>query len=446
MLVPGLNSPCGLGRNSLASSIGHRSRGSLHSPRLSVGGPVGQAVLTDSANATQRFPMQQRPRSVTLLGGSSPSASPVPTLTLPTTGTRPWEPADDEIDKENANARMIQFAPRSPFKMHDFAMNTKVSAVLGSIDNTQLYRNTPGLSTLKSDLMSGPMPTAWAWEQKWAWSSDLEEDEMHSQLWQRYPDAAHRFKQLAAGKYIFDGRKVELKILYGQLYVTTVDDGQVAACQDFLRAHPTLTSTVPCAGSEKRPKDSLVASTADSASSTHLGGVSTAASGSASVTTSAGCSMEVAPARRGLASMGCSIEVPPARRGVASAGCRMELAPGGQSVNGDNMEIFPQGSGRSMELLRQSPIGRSMELPPAGAGRISGKARYEGSSLAPPQTLTSAGSLASQARCLGVQQTRGRSTPNSTAWRAPSPRSRGGSSRMAERRPFSARGNAVTSW
>merc|ERR1740117_1968096 len=33
---------------------------------------------------------------------------------------------------------MIQFASRSPFKMHDFTVNT-VSTVLGSIDNTSLF-------------------------------------------------------------------------------------------------------------------------------------------------------------------------------------------------------------------------------------------------------------------------------------------------------------------
>lgn len=109
--------------------------------------------------------------------------------------------------------------------------------VLGSIDNVLLYASAPGVQAahaLKSDFVSRSTPKAWAWDAKWSSDVDLEEDEMHRQLWQRQPADAHRFKRLCAGKYIFEGRKVELKILYSQLLLTNVEDGQVLPIEDFL--------------------------------------------------------------------------------------------------------------------------------------------------------------------------------------------------------------------
>lgn len=131
---------------------------------------------------------------------------------------------------------MLQLARQDKERETDVAM----SKVLRSIDNNLLYANSPNIlggHGLKSDLKSRTIPKAWAWDAKWAYEADFEDDEMHNQLWLRQPSDAGRFKHISPGRYLFEGQPVELKIVYGQLFLTPAD-GQVATLDDFLSAHP----------------------------------------------------------------------------------------------------------------------------------------------------------------------------------------------------------------
>jgi hypothetical protein len=106
------------------------------------------------------------------------------------------------------------------------------SQVLTSIDNTALF--TRSTSTKTDMIVNSLKPKAWSWDTKWAYDSDFEEDEMHNQLLLRLPTDAAHFKRISPGKYIFKGQKVDLKIVYGQIFVTFAEDGQVVTIEEFL--------------------------------------------------------------------------------------------------------------------------------------------------------------------------------------------------------------------
>jgi hypothetical protein len=111
------------------------------------------------------------------------------------------------------------------------------SKVLGSIDNSlQSIWN----ATLQSKTTAASLkPKAWAWDSTWAYDADFEEDEMHRQLWLRQPSAAAQFKRLSPGRYLFKNQKVELKIVYAQIFAILAD-GQVIALEDFLNRHAEI--------------------------------------------------------------------------------------------------------------------------------------------------------------------------------------------------------------
>jgi hypothetical protein len=108
------------------------------------------------------------------------------------------------------------------------------SKVLSSIDNA--LRSTRS-SPLQSHIVAPSSKTkAWTWDSKWAYDADFEEDEMHHQLCLRQPSAAVHFKRLSPGRYLFKSQKVELKIVYSQIFAT-LEDGQVISLEDLLSRH-----------------------------------------------------------------------------------------------------------------------------------------------------------------------------------------------------------------
>jgi hypothetical protein len=137
----------------------------------------------------------------------------------------------EDNDKENSF-----IACREKDKDATFSRNK----VLSSIDNTAMYTRS---TNLKTELFTNQFmpPKAWAWDAKWTYDADFEEDEMHHQLWLRQPSEANQFKRISAGSYFFRNQKVDLKIVYGQIFVTTVDDGQVVSMEEFLNRHGELT-------------------------------------------------------------------------------------------------------------------------------------------------------------------------------------------------------------
>lgn len=236
------------------ASIGRSSMGraSLGSPQQSATKvspgktPLGLASLTGTTSSPLRFPTG-RP-SLTAMGSSPPSARSglAPMLAAATSGiarvgTRVGELRDDENDKENVSARTLNFGPTDKEKKPDIIQ----SQIEGNLDNTLLYGNTSSFAlsqSMKPDNVTRALgPTTWAWDAKWASDVDFEEDEMHNQLFLQQPADAPRFKRIDSGKYLFEGRTVEMKIVFGQLFVTSADDGQVRTFEDFLSTQATTT-------------------------------------------------------------------------------------------------------------------------------------------------------------------------------------------------------------
>lgn len=386
------------GRTSLTGSVGHSATGwtsvgtprvnhgqpthSVGTPRLNhgrttvdpLGGSLGHGCSTSSP---WRFPTGARSPSVPLQMASLGSATVPPKV---------CDFGEEENDKENAMSQPVHYFQNDKERKQGFAQNK----VLGGIDNVLLFANSTSIQTshaLKSDFTSHAMPKAWAWDTKWHSDADLEEDEMHNQLWRREPADASRFKRVSVGKYLFDGQsEVQLKIVYGQLYLTSVDDGQVASMEDFLRAHPT------CAGGNATPaacRSRTISSTAASPCLTNTRGSTATTQCITGTTVSAASTQSTSGSGEGSAA---SVPCPP------STACK------------------------------------------AGAGAVSSEAGATENS-SPPSPMPAANQQVEKPSCHlrraeGRQRTsRGRATPLGTAWQI-SQRPRG---QVTEKRPFSTR-------